>query len=341
MQQHEIQALREGKHFPDNTASSDSFHTQLKETHISYVILTEEHAYKIKKPIKTSFLDFSTLELRQYYSQRELTLNRRLAAAMYQEVLPVRKKGDAFYIGQEEGEIIDYTLKMQRMDNGREMDELLKKGEVTATQIEKIARKIAAFHQQIEIIRQPFDLEVYIERFNAINEQREFIEKQMDAQYVHYLDEAVAYSDDFLQKNTGLLQARHEQGMIRDGHGDLHSKNIFLYDDPVIFDCIEFSNHYRYLDVLNEIAFFCMDLEAYNAHALSKLFYQKYTDLMPEDGFSAQDRFNLFNYYKCFRANVRAKVTAMAANNIKDEEKLRAKIEEVKMYLELMRGYYQ
>lgn len=340
MQQAEIQTLMEGKHFPDNLAGNASFPTQLKETHISYVILTEKHAYKIKKPIKTSFLDFSTLELRQYYCQRELELNRRLAASMYQEVLPVRKKGAEFYIGQQEGEIVDYALKMQRMDNRREMDELLKKEEVTEAHIEKIAQKIARFHQEVEIIRQPFNLEDYKERFNAINEQREFIEKNMNAPYVRYLDEAVAYSDDFLEKNVELLQARHQQGMIRDGHGDLHSKNIFLYDDPVIFDCIEFSDHYRYLDVLNEIAFFCMDLEAYQAHSLSELFYQKYTELMPENSFSAQDRFNLFNYYKCFRANVRAKVTAMAAHDITDEKKLAAKIKEVKVYLELMRGYY-
>src|SRR5690606_12875986 len=153
MQQAEIQTLMEGKHFPDNLAKNASFPMQFKETHISYVILTEKYAYKIKKPIKTSFLDFSTLELRQYYCQRELELNRRLAASMYLEVLPVRKKGTEFYIGQEEGEIVDYTLKMQRMDNRREMDELLKKGEVTEAHIVKIARKISRFHQEVEVIR--------------------------------------------------------------------------------------------------------------------------------------------------------------------------------------------
>ncbi len=340
MQQGEIQILIEGKHFPDNPGNDASFPTQLKETHISYVILTEEHAYKIKKPLKTSFLDFSTLELREYYCKRELELNSRLAAAMYEEVLPVRKKGNDFYIGGEEGEVIDYTLKMQRMDNHREMVELLRIGEVTEKHIEKIARKIAGFHQQIEVIRQPFKLEMYKERFNALNEQREFTENQMDAKYVSYLDEAIAYSDDFLEKNAALMQARHQQGMIRNGHGDLHSKNIFLYDDPIIFDCVEFSDHYRHLDVLNEIAFFCMDLEAYKADALSAFFYTKYRALMPEDGFSEEGCFQLFTYYKCFRANVRAKVTAMSANDITDKETLAEKIKEVEMYLELMKGYY-
>lgn len=339
MQPNEIQALIVGKHFPDNTDDSISFHTEFKETHISYVILTEEHAYKIKKPIKTSFLDFSTLKLREYYCKRELELNCRLAAVMYQEVLAIRKQGDTFSMGEKDGEVVDYVLKMKRMDNGREMDELLKKGEVTEADIEKIARKIADFHQNIEVIHKDFSLEAYKDRFNAIYEQKEFIEKNMDGKFVNYLDEVVVWSDEFLEKNVKLLEARHAQGMIRDGHGDLHSKNIFLYDDPVIFDCIEFSDYYRYLDVLNEIAFFCMDLEAYEAQALSKHFYQKYTELMPEKGFAEEDRYNLFNYYKCFRANVRAKVTAMAANDITDQEKLAAKIEEVEMYLELMIGY--
>ena len=339
MQHSEIQALIAGKHFPDNTADDVSFPTQLKETHISYVILTGEHAYKIKKPLKTSFLDFSTLELRKYYCERELELNRRLAAAMYKEVLPVRKKGNDFYIGQAEGEIIDYVLKMRRMDNRREMVELLRKGEVTEVHIEKIARKIAGFHQQIEVIRQPFSLETYKERFNALNEQKEFIKNQMEPKYANYLSEAITWSDDFLEKNAALMQARHRQGLIRNGHGDLHSKNIFLYDDPVIFDCVEFSDHYRHLDVLNEIAFFCMDLEAYKADVLSAFFYKKYRALMPEDSFSEADCFQLFNYYKCFRANVRAKVTAMSANDITDKEKLAEKIKEVEMYLELMRSY--
>ncbi len=340
MQHEQIQSLIEKKHFPDNKTDSLAFKTEFIQTHISYVILTEKYAYKIKKPLNTSFLDFSSLEQRKYYCERELQLNRRLAAEMYLEVLPIKEKDGEFYISQEEGEIVDYALKMQRMDNSREMDELLKKGEVTETHIEKIAQKIAHFHQEIEVIDKPFSLEAYKNRFNAINEQREFVENNLEPGYARYMDEAIAYSDDFLQENQKLLKARHEQGMIKDGHGDLHSKNIFLYDDPIIFDCIEFNDRYRHLDVLNEIAFFCMDLEAYKANALSDYFYQKYSTLIPESNFSEQDRFNLFTYYKCFRANVRAKVTAMAVPDIKDENKRKEKTEEVKMYLELMQGYF-
>ena len=340
MHQTEVQALIQSKHFPDNPDGDKSFDTQLKETHISYVILTEAFAYKIKKPIKTSFLDFSTLALRKHYCERELELNRRLAASMYLDVLPVKENGGEFYMGEQEGELVDYALKMRRMDNRHEMVELLKKGEVSENHIEKITWKIAAFHQQIEVIRQPFDLEAYKERFNAINEQREFVENRMDMKYTGYLDDAIAWSDNFLEKNADLMKARHQQGMIRNGHGDLHSKNIFLYDDPIIFDCIEFSDYYRHLDVLNEIAFFCMDLEAYKADALSTFFYKKYRALMPEDGFSEEECFQLFNYYKCFRANVRAKVTAMSANDITDKEILAEKTKEVEMYLELMKGYY-
>jgi aminoglycoside phosphotransferase family enzyme len=145
------------------------------------------------------------------------------------------------------------------------------------------------------------------------------------------------YSNSYLDLNEQFIANRVEEGFCRDCHGDLHSKNIFLYKDPIIFDCIEFNDDFRQIDVLNELAFFCMDLEAYERWDLSKQFMESYLELFPcMMGMKGEQ---LFKYFKCYRASVRAKVNtlrAMQADNEYDENKYNI---EVKKYLKLMANY--
>jgi aminoglycoside phosphotransferase family enzyme len=119
---------------------------ELIETHISWVFLCDQFVYKIKKPIHYSFLDFSTVEKRKYYCQKEIELNRRLTEDIYLDVQPVNKLSDQFFIGNEEGEVIDYAVRMRKLDRDKQMNELLINDKVTETDIQNLSKKIANFH---------------------------------------------------------------------------------------------------------------------------------------------------------------------------------------------------
>src|SRR6056297_88309 len=140
----------------------------------------------------------------------------------------------------------------------------------------------------------------------------------------------------YLNKIRNFSNHRVISGYQRDCHGDLNASNIFLYDDPVIFDCIEFSSELRQIDVLNDIAFLCVDLDFYNREDLSKIFYEKYREYFGME--ENEDEFELFRYYKCYRANVRAKVTLINIQKHNGSDNTR-KLEDAKKYIDLMTNY--
>ncbi len=333
----DIRNLLEKGSFQVNNQTQAFEHGKLKETHISYLLLTEAHAFKIKKPVKAGFLDFSSLSKRKYFCEKELELNRRLTTDMYLEVLPVFKNEGDLKIGGDSGEIIDYALVMKRMDNHLEMDVLLAKKQVSLDHIYQLARKIAAFHQRCYVIPKCPNIKVLKNDFNEIKNQKPFITDTLGEDYGKIVEKAIEFSDQMLEELIDQIKKRYTKGMVIDGHGDLHSRNIFLYDDPVIFDCIEFNDEFRHIDLLDEIAFFCMDLESFGAFELSNAFYQKYNELMPRENFNRQETKILFNYYKCYRANVRAKVTAMYLQDYPDYDE--KKIKQLRNYLDLMARY--
>src|ERR1022692_2129746 len=140
------QFILKGK-FPESTCKPE-----LVETHISWVILCDQFVFKIKKPIRYSFLDFSTLEKRKVYCEREVELNRRLTDDIYLGVQPVKEYAGRYFIGIESGNIVDYAVFMRKQDRARQMDSLLAKEQVTRTDILNLAKKIADFHKNTTII---------------------------------------------------------------------------------------------------------------------------------------------------------------------------------------------
>ena len=309
----------------------------LKETHISWVILTSKYAYKIKKPLQFSFLNFSTLEKRKYYCEREVELNKRLAGKMYLRAIPVFADKDTFSLNNEGAEIIDYAVMMNRMDTSKEMDMMLEKNRVRSTHIEKLSEQIAAFHLSAAIIKNKFDINNFRQKYNDIYTVKDFFSKYYGSIYSNIIIKAVEKSDAFLNEHKDYFEYRSSHGFIRDVHGDLHSGNIFLYEDPLIFDCIEFNDDFRQIDLLDEIAFFCMDLDAFSRHDLSKLFYKNYIShaKMKE---TRESRL-LFNYYKSYRANVRAKINALNAMQPADKELKLKKRSDAEKYLKLLNDY--
>ncbi|MDX1940684.1 MAG: hypothetical protein SFU99_09040 [Saprospiraceae bacterium] len=326
----QIETLIEQRNVPEKTNT-----LRLVETHISWVLLTDQFAYKIKKPLQFSFLDFSTLDARKYSCERELILNQRLTSGVYLNVLPVRQYNSAIKIdGEADGRIIDYTVQMKRLDANRQMHTLLESNKIEAIQIKQLAIQLADFHNKTNIIKAPFDLQDLNEKFIDILKIGDFVKKNWGANSQEILETAVQLSTQFLEKNTQRFQERSAQGFVIDGHGDLHSGNIFLLDEPVIFDCIEFNDSFRYVDMLDEIAFLCLDFDFYNRPDLEHLFLKEYFQRMPCIQNETDQK--IFLYYKLYRANVRLKVTCLGAmqNNSADQD-----LSIAQRYLQLLKTY--
>lgn len=330
MDKKQVEKIMKNCSFPGNCKN-----TELAETHISWIILADDFAYKIKRPVKLSFLDFSTLEKRKHYCEEELQLNRRMEPEMYLDVLPVTSNME---IAEDSGdaEVIDYALKMKRMDNSKEMDHLLADDKVKTDDIEKLALKIAHFHKNTRVIKNAFRTLKLHEDFADISNQYDFISEKLGDEAKQKVSMCIEYSRNYLNKIRNFSNDRVISGFQRDCHGDLNASNIFLYDEPVIFDCIEFSSELRHIDVLNDIAFLCVDLDFYGRQDLSRLFFEKYSEefgLMNND----QER-KLFQYYKSYRANVRAKVTLINIQKQNDTNNS-GKLNDAKKYIDLMTGY--
>jgi hypothetical protein len=327
----QIHTLIDTGGFPEFTVGK-----KLVETHISWVILCDEFVYKIKRPIQYSFLDFSTLELRKHFCEREIEVNQRLAKDIYLAVLPIYEFAGAFTIGGNKGSIIDYAVKMRRLDSGKQMDILLSRHKVSDADIRSLAEAIAGFHKNTSIIADT-DLMDLREKFNDLSAEKDFITENLGTRSGDIISQAVAVSNKFLSSKHELLRSRLGAGFFRDCHGDLHTRNIFLLPHPQPFDCIEFNDEFRQIDVLNEVAFLCMDLDAAGRTDLSDLFIDHYNLLFP--AMRTADERKLFIYYKSYRANIRAKVNSLRARSATDEVDKTNALAVAKNYLDLMDSY--
>jgi hypothetical protein len=330
----DIRQIIENRNFPGKNAG-----TVLEETHASWVILTPEFAYKIKKPLRYTFLDFSTLEKRRTICEREVELNRRLTEGIYIGVVPIREFDGKLQVEGTRGQAVEYAVKMKRLDNSRQMNLLLEKNEVTHRHLHQLAEKLAAFHARAEKVAQTPDIQAMQTDFADLSGVAGFLSEQLGESAAELVSRSVAWSAAFLASHEARLLERHRLGFVIDGHGDLHSKNIFLLDVPVIFDCIEFSDHFRQSDVLNELAFFCMDLDAFDRQDLASVFLQYYLALHP--CMSNEEDRGIFDYFKLYRANVRLKVNALKAMQAGDEDELKKRTGLVISYFDLFGSYFE
>ncbi len=329
----QIQQVLQNRTVPEKTTSLECI-----ETHVSWVLLADHFAYKIKKPVQFSFLDFSTVAQRGLYCQKEIELNARLTSNVYLEVLPVVLSDQGISIGAT-GELIDYAVKMRRLDNQRQMDKLLKMQAVHAIHIKQLAAQIAHFHQNAVAIRQPFDVVTEQAKFADLLKVEKTLTKYLGATATRLISEAIALSAAFLNEYAWRLEERNRQGFLIDGHGDLHSGNIFLLDEPVIFDCIEFNDTFRQVDMLDEIAFFCLDLDFYQQTALEQLFLEHYLQDMP--CITHLVDWQIFQYYKLYRANVRLKVNCLKARQLEGQAGFHAQVQATQAYFGLFETYIE
>ena len=320
-----LQKIIDQRLFPGDTSAAN-----LVETHISWVILTPEFAFKVKKPVQFDFLDFSTIEQRHFYCTEELRLNKRLAADMYLGVLPVGEGG----IGKTP--VLDYAVQMKRIDNHRQLDHLLETENLHAEELNALAIVLAGFHQKVALKGvMHYNPEAIWQDFADLLQHRNLLEQHLGKQILNTIEQQFPLLQQQLRQWDTRLLDRAQLGFWVEGHGDLHSRNIFLTEPPLAFDCIEFSRHFREMDVLNELAFLCMDLEYYQRSDMAQHFmrtYRQQFDVMPKE-----DDAPLFLFFKAYRANVRLKVSLLQMEQHPGPELLQS----LRRYWELLNGYLQ
>jgi aminoglycoside phosphotransferase family enzyme len=302
---------------------------ELVQTQMSFIFLTGEYAYKVKKPVNLGYLDYTTLERRHFFCLQELELNRRLCAAAYLEVVPITEKNGAFHV-EGRGEAKEYAVKMRQLPHQRMLDRLLVRGEVTPEMVAKVAEKLVSFHQRAETNPE-------IGAFGRLEVIRGNCDENF-AQTERYIGTSItaeeyrrikSYTGDFLEGNAALFDERVRGGRIRDCHGDLHAAHVCFTNHICIYDCIEFNDRFRYCDVASELAFLAMDLDRYREIGLSQCLVNTYVESSRDEGLT-----KLLNFYKCYRAYVRGKVESLKLDDpyIPPEEKRRV--------LDIARGYF-
>ena len=286
----------------------------LIQTHISFVLLTGDYTYKIKKPVNFGFLDYSTLAKRLHFCTQELLMNQRTAPEIYLEVLPIIQTGDSFQLGSNlpattSAEItVEYVLKMREFPQDSLLLSLLERGRLTEQLMAELGREVANFHSTAIS-------NSYIRRFGEVSQIRTAIdnnylisekyigEPQTQTQYQETKD----YTDAFFANNPELFNRRIAHNKIRECHGDLHLRNIALWQDKILlFDCIEFNEQFRFVDVMYDVAFTVMDLESRGRRDLGNAFLNTYIEQTGD-----WEGLQLLPLYLSRQAYVRAKVTSL------------------------------
>jgi aminoglycoside phosphotransferase family enzyme/predicted kinase len=308
---------------------------QLIETHISWVLLTGQYAYKIKKALNLGFLDYSSLAKRKHQCEEELRLNRRTAPGIYLQVVAIG--GPPEQPRLHGSPAIEYMVKMRQFPQQALLTQMLARGALTDAHIESLAETIADFHASIavaaaasrygtvEIITHPID-----ENFTQLRA------RISSAELLTRLQTIEQRNHSFLRQERALFERRKREGFIRDCHGDLHLNNILLLDDqPLLFDCIEFNSALRIIDVISELAFLVMDLQQHQRGEQANLLLNSYLERSGD-----YEGIRLLNFYLCYRAMVRAKVVTirLGQSGLAAEEE-RDIHHDFDAYLRLAEGY--
>ncbi|MEO7116484.1 MAG: AAA family ATPase [Caldimonas sp.] len=266
------------------------------------MLLAGEFAYKIKKPVRLGFLDFSTLAARQRGCEEELRLNQRLASSLYVGVIAVRADGpDATLTG--DGPVVDYAVKMHRFPADALASERLARGTLDAADLTQLAIRLASFHDDARVA----DLDSRFGRADMVLSQALHA---LDALAPLVADDCAPLRRWFTTQAEALTaswERRRACGRVLECHGDLHLDNVLLlHDDVTAFDCLEFDPALRWIDVMNDIAYLMMDLLAHERRDLAFGFLDAYLEASGD-----YDGLDVLRYYLVYRAVVRALVNAL------------------------------
>jgi aminoglycoside phosphotransferase family enzyme/predicted kinase len=296
-----VRAMSESSFYPDHPAD-----VRIIETHISYVFIAGDDVYKVKKPVRFDFLDFTTLEKRKFYCEEEVRLNRRLAPHTYLAVIAVsRDPRGKLFLG-EGPEIVDYAVKMKKLPEDKMLKNVLAAGAADEKTMDRLAEKIARFHLQAKTgarIDPAGDIH-HLRRNTQENfqETKNFINVTIPESQYAFIKK---FAEKTLAEKEALFRKRILEHRIRECHGDLHLDHICVTDEIVIFDCIEFNERFRCGDVAQDVAFLTMDLDFNGYPRLAKSFETAYLRHSGD-----VDMPQLLNFYRLYYAYVRGKVAS-------------------------------
>lgn len=303
-----IEQMLQPEFYPHPVAES----IELLQTHISYVLLTGEYAYKVKKPTQFGFLDFTTLELRSHFCQEELRLNRRLAPDLYLAVLPITQDPETHqYRFDSSGPVVEYAVQMRQFQqNGLD---LFHQGQLTDTIMRSLGQQIAEFHQAAATSAE-ISANGNLRAIDEVDESN----FQLSLPFVGWtqtekqFEQTYAYIKQFAHEHQDWYAQRQAKGKIRECHGDLHLSNLCLFQDRVqVFDCIEFNTEFRNIDCIYDVAFLVMDLEFHERLDLANAFLNSYLERTGDYWGGV-----MLPPYLAMRAYIRGNVNSMA---LKDE----------------------
>ncbi|MGC8650583.1 MAG: gluconokinase [Hydrogenobaculum sp.] len=305
----------------------DKLKGELIQTHSSFVIITDDVVYKIKKPVNFGFLDYSTLEKRKLYSYKELEINKRLCSDIYIDVLPISKIDDGYEFSDKN--IVEYAVKMKRVNDELFMINRLK--DLTNKDIENVAKRVARFHLETKKV---YDFDVYNQmKFNTdenFEQTKEFIGKTIEQEDYDFIKDKV---NSFYQKHKDLFYKRQKEGYVVDGHGDIRLEHVVMVKDICIMDAIEFNDRFRIQDQINDMCFLSMELELKGYKDFAKTYEDTYKNATKDKDFEI-----FLDFYKCYRAYVRGKVTSFLLNDPHVENK-DSVVESAKRFFKLAKEY--
>jgi aminoglycoside phosphotransferase family enzyme/predicted kinase len=280
------------------------------QTHISSVFLTGEYVYKLKKPVNFGFLDFSTIELRKLYCRAEVELNSRLAPSVYLRATPITLDGDRLTL-EGEGDVVDWVVVMREIEQDSLGSEVLARGQLSEAHMDSLVEVLVPFYRDAatgEGIDQYGSAEGV--KFNTdenFSQTKDYAGKLLSTERYKHIRR---WTNTFYEENAALFERRIAEGRIRESHGDLHLRNVFLEDPPIIFDCIEFNERLRCGDVAVDLAFMAMDLDFNDRSDLAQHFVDRYVEASGDS-----ELVRLLDFYKCYRAYVRGKISCFTSSD--------------------------
>src|SRR5437763_3853717 len=283
------------------------------QTHISWVFVTTPFVFKVKKAVNFGFLDFSTLEKRRHFCQRELELNRRLCPSVYLDIVPIYKSASGFSF-KAEGAIAEYSVRMRQLPDGWFLSELLVKRFVGENEINRVISCLDRFYEsetstpEIEQWGTPEKLKISTdENFLQVDP---FVGRTISPAAFETIRH---FTNHFYAANEKLFRERVQQHRIRDCHGDLHLDHIHITPEATTtFDCIEFNDRFRFIDIANDLAFLAMDFDFEGRSDLGNLLLRNAAREFGDDGI-----LKVSDFYKCYRAFVRGKVQSIQGISMK------------------------
>ena len=310
---------------------------ELIQTHISFIFIAGDLVYKVKKAVDFGFLDFTTLEKRKYYCDEEVLLNRRFAPDVYNNVVGITENKEGNLLLGNRDTIIEYAVEMKKIPEERMLYRLMEAGRATEDDVKRVGKYLAHVYGNIPSDEKSrkfgtFDV-ISTNVIENFDQTRKYAGSPVSEKAFNAIE---SWSRSFMDENSAMFDMRMEQDHIKDCHGDLHLQHICIEDDAIsVFDCIEFNERFRFGDVASDVAFLSMDFDFNGRSELGDIFVNTYIE---ESGDTTLR--DVLQFYKVYRAMVRAKVTSfMLDDGGLDDASRQGAFQKAKQYYDLAYEY--